>query len=678
MGGRTRPQYDTTGAYIGYRGTAQDVNEQVRREEALRASDDLQREALRIARASIWSYDAKSRETTQSPDVYHLFGYDEMPASLDGRIALRHPDDRQKSQDDAEERMRLHEPFIIRYRLKRADGSWAWVEWRGVPQLGTDGQYTGYRGTLEDVDEQVRREEALRDSDDHQREALHIARADVWTWDAATRELELSGELFRQLGYETLPSTLEQFTALRHPDDRERAMTETNDAMRERKSFTIRYRLARADGSYAWVEVRGVPQFDADGRLTGYRGTRQDVDDQVQREAALRESDALQREALEIAHADFWAWDRTTRALDISGNLLRHFGHESPPAEAAGHVALRHPDDRERSQHDANEAVRARQPYTSRYRMARTDGSWARIEVRGVPVLDTAGDLIGYRGTRQDVDEQVRREAELRASDDRRREALQIARAELWTRDLATNTIVSSGEVYRLFGYEHTPTSRAESHALRHPENEVVADRVIEEAVKAREPYVVRYRMARSDGSWGWVEGRGIPEFDAEGNLVSYRGTRQDVDEQVRREEELREALKMARAGFWYHGRGDSAPWWSPELYEMVGLPVADMPAASAAERHPDDRERVDQVMREAVYAHQPYTVRYRVRHTITREGSGWNSAACPSFPPTGHPSPTAASSVTSPTRSSGRLNCSGPRRSWSRRNASAISVPSS
>jgi len=253
--------------------------------EAIRESDERQREALRIARASLWTWDRRTRLLSQSHDLYEWLGYESAPDPFDDRIALRHPDDREPSRQAAEGAIRQRVPYVIRYRLARAGGGWAWIEGRGEPVFDGTGEFTGYRGTAQDISEQVKREEALRESDDRQREALHIARASVWVWDRRTRIFSESDDLYQMLGYEVAPASFDDQVALRYPDDREPSRQFVEDAIRRRVPYTTHYRVARPAGGWAWIEGRGIPQFDEQGELTGYRGTRQDVTEQREAES---------------------------------------------------------------------------------------------------------------------------------------------------------------------------------------------------------------------------------------------------------------------------------------------------------------------------------------------------------------------------------------------------------
>src|SRR6185503_9722606 len=77
-------------------------------------------------------------------------------------------------------------------------------------------------------------------------------------------------------------------------------------------------------GSRRWVTARGEAQRDADGRITGLRGTVQDITERKQREESLglfRTLIERSNDSLEIIDA------RTRRFLDVNEKACRDLGY---------------------------------------------------------------------------------------------------------------------------------------------------------------------------------------------------------------------------------------------------------------------------------------------------------------------------------------------------------------
>jgi PAS domain S-box-containing protein len=63
-----------------------------------------------------------------------------------------------------------------------------------------------------------------------------------------------------------------------HPDDRALCMETYLKSFSARQPFRMQYRLRRRDGEYVWVENRGAPYYNGEGRLGGFTGAVMDAD----------------------------------------------------------------------------------------------------------------------------------------------------------------------------------------------------------------------------------------------------------------------------------------------------------------------------------------------------------------------------------------------------------------
>ncbi len=73
-----------------------------------------------------------------------------------------------------------------------------------------------------------------------------------------------------------------------HPSDLQPCLDYYLLSFNARRSFTMEYRLKRADGQYRWLVDTGVPRLGADGDLSGYIGSCVDITEHKQNEQALQ------------------------------------------------------------------------------------------------------------------------------------------------------------------------------------------------------------------------------------------------------------------------------------------------------------------------------------------------------------------------------------------------------
>jgi diguanylate cyclase (GGDEF)-like protein/PAS domain S-box-containing protein len=177
-------------------------------------------------------------------------------------------------------------PFEER-RLRRLDGGETVVETAGVSYLerGRLVQQT----MLRDVSEQRKAREALAERERRFRDVLEASGEYVWETDAAWRYTFLSERVEAVLGHlrhEMIGRTPREFMPLG-----EARATEDWFARHgvEGKAFRdLVHRSITKSGGVIWQSVNGLPVFDAEGKLTGYRGTGADFTARKQAEDRIQ------------------------------------------------------------------------------------------------------------------------------------------------------------------------------------------------------------------------------------------------------------------------------------------------------------------------------------------------------------------------------------------------------
>jgi len=161
---------------------------------------------------------------------------------------------------------------------------------------------------IRDRSERKRVEAALEDREKEFRslaeampQIVWITRADGWT------------TYFNQQWVEYTGLTLEEsyghgWNTPFHPDDRQRAWDAWKNATENGTTYSLECRLRRADGTYRWWLIRGVPQRDADGKILQWFGTCTDIE-QLQAEIAER------RRVEDELHKNLELAERSRRAM---------------------------------------------------------------------------------------------------------------------------------------------------------------------------------------------------------------------------------------------------------------------------------------------------------------------------------------------------------------------------
>ena len=123
-------------------------------------------------------------------------------------------------------------------------------------------------------------------------------------------------------------------------------------------------------------------------------------------------------------------------------------------------------------------------------------------------------------------------------------ELQRIAHIGTWRLNLATNQVVWSEELYKMYGFDPTmpPPDYTEHMNLFTPESWSKLSASLEKTRTLGIPYELELRTITKDGSNGWMWVRGEAERDSEGNIVSLWGVAQDITSYKRIELETKKS----------------------------------------------------------------------------------------------------------------------------------------
>lgn len=138
-------------------------------------------------------------------------------------------------------------------------------------------------------------------------EAQHIAKIGNWKWHASTGAFSASDELLRLYGRKILLPFAAKKGTMFTPAAWEELKTAVKATLQSKTGFSLLLPTFTADGTPLWSRVNGELVYDASGKVTGLRGTLQDVD--VYQKAELASQDNAWRLSLALSSADLGLWD---------------------------------------------------------------------------------------------------------------------------------------------------------------------------------------------------------------------------------------------------------------------------------------------------------------------------------------------------------------------------------
>jgi PAS domain S-box-containing protein len=156
---------ETASGDLEYVGAVTDVTATKRAVETLRESEAYLAEAQRLSHTGSWAWNPSTTITTyMSEECCRVLGLDPQNEMLSLETALQriHPDDRQTIAEKVARATRERAAFELDYRYCPSGGEFRDIHQVGHPVLSPSGDLVGFVGTLIDITERKRADEALR------------------------------------------------------------------------------------------------------------------------------------------------------------------------------------------------------------------------------------------------------------------------------------------------------------------------------------------------------------------------------------------------------------------------------------------------------------------------------------------------------------------------------------
>jgi PAS domain S-box-containing protein len=315
---------------------AQDIRERKRAEAALRESEYRYHTLASISPVGIFRISQTSQFLYLNERLSQITGLTETQAKTGDWFEAIHPGDRQRVIQEWNQAVKEQLPFQSEFRFVHKDGTERWVWGQAVCQVDKDGKPSDYVGTIADITERKRMEEALQKANDEletrvqnrtfelsraleqlQRESLErklVAEAlhqsqerlngilqsiDDVVWSVSGTTLEI---LYLSPAVETIyerhsSAFFENFNLWQeviHPQDRSVLDLAFKTSL-ETGSTDLEYRIVRPSGEVRWLRQRTRLVRDAKGNPLRIDGIASDITDRKQAEAKLRKSESRYR-----------------------------------------------------------------------------------------------------------------------------------------------------------------------------------------------------------------------------------------------------------------------------------------------------------------------------------------------------------------------------------------------
>jgi PAS domain S-box-containing protein len=156
------PFRDDAGRIVKWYGSAIDIEDRKRIEDALRESEDRLRHVIDAIPAIVWTFLPDGSLEFVNDRWIDYTGQPLQTALGWGWTTTIHPDDLPRTRDYWRSVLDCGEPAEIEHRMRAADGTYRWFLTRHLPVREASGAISRWYGTCTDIEERKRAEDTLR------------------------------------------------------------------------------------------------------------------------------------------------------------------------------------------------------------------------------------------------------------------------------------------------------------------------------------------------------------------------------------------------------------------------------------------------------------------------------------------------------------------------------------
>ena len=618
---RKVPLRGANGNIVKWYGSSLDIEERKTAEEALRSSQAYLAEAQKLSHTGSWANSANGAPKYWSEECYRVLGFDpaEPLPSLETIFQRIHQDDRVAMREQLERGIRDKADFEVDMRIVHPNTGIRNIRSICHAVVDASGDLREMVGTVIDITEHRRAEEAIRRSEAYLAEAQRLSHTGSFGWRPDTGEIVWSDETYRTFEYDSsVKPTIDSVVQRVHPEDRADVREVIDRAFAGATDFEHAYRLLLPGGRVKHVHAIAHALQDTPGNRE-FVGAVTDITERKTTEDKIRRLVeagilgiffAAVEGGIVEANQAFLQLLQYDRQDLVSGRLR---WADLTPAE------WRERDERSMAEFLATGVFQA---YEKEY--FRKDGSRVPVLVGGARMQSPDEGVVFVL----DLSEQKHAEEKIRRSESYLAEAQRLSQTGSWAWSPDDDIRYWSEECYRVLSFDpQDGLPRFEQFFQRiHPDDQAGLREVIETAIRDKAEWEADYRIVHPDGPVRDIHVLGHPVLNSSGHLIEFVGTvidvteRKKAEEQRRRSEmELQQILDLAPQQVRVYGPGGERLYANRIALDYYGVSFEEWQTTGHAFRsslfvHPDDQERAARAFDANSSSGSAYELEVRVR----------------------------------------------------------------
>ena len=314
---------------------------------------ELLHKAEEVARIGCWELDLKTGlvNWTKTTKDIHEVDEDFTPNLEEGINFYKKGIHRDNITDLVSTALSDGKPFDTELIIVTAKGNEVWVSAKGEVEM-VNGKAARLVGTFQDIDERKKVQIAHEEISERLKITTQTAKIGTWDYDLLENELEWDPEMYKifDVKKEQFSGAFEAWSSTIHPNDKERAVAATNDAINGIKDFDEEFRIIHQNGSVRYIKGLSKTIRDFNGKAIKMTGANWDITELRSAELKLARSTELFSETFEHSSIGMALVSPELKWLKINKSLSRSLGYSEEELLKMKTTDITHPEDLTNSQ----------------------------------------------------------------------------------------------------------------------------------------------------------------------------------------------------------------------------------------------------------------------------------------------------------------------------------------
>ncbi len=448
--------YDKNGNWLGYRGIDKDISKLKKAEQKLRESEEMYRAIIETAKDCIFIKNSSLQYIQVNPAMEKLSG---IPAE-----ELKNKTDIDLFGENVGKHLMKVDRRVINGEIIEGEPT---IPIRGIPHTfhtikvplkDSNGNIFGLCGIARDITEGKKVEEALKESEEKYRLISENAKDMIAILNEKFK-FEYINEITTQkiLGYSKDDLIGKDAVEFIHNDDFKNLSKVFWESFKKGEAMA-ELRIKKKDGTYIWVELGGKTFLDKEGAIKGVFVSR-DITNRKKVEEKLKESEKKYRGILENIIEGYFEVDLKGNLIFFNDYMCKLVGYSRKDLIGMNYRDILDKETIEDVFKSFNKVYKNEIP-TSNFesKVLRNDGKIRSFEGSIYLKYSTQGQKNGFYGFTRDITERKKAEQKLIKSEEKYREAYNLADfyKDLFAHDMNNilQNILSSAALCELYLYE--------------------------------------------------------------------------------------------------------------------------------------------------------------------------------------------------------------------------------